>query len=63
MSKEQYEAKLDAIINLPQFEEVVVTRKNGKHPVLKEEERIVTTLKSLKGNNKISKELYKKLKP
>ena len=31
MSKEQYETKLDAIINLPQFEEVVVTQKNGEH--------------------------------
>ena len=44
MKKETYESKLDDIINLPQFQQVSKTRKNAKHPVLKEEERVVTTL-------------------
>ena len=38
MKKEVYESKLDAIIDLSQFIEVVSTRKNVKHPVVKEEE-------------------------
>jgi len=63
MKKEMYESKLDAIINLPQFEEVVSTRKNAKHPVVKEEERVVTTLQRLRDNESISEELYGKLKP
>ena len=63
MKKEMYESKLDAIINLPQFEEVVSTRKNAKHPMVKEEERVVTTLQRLRDNESISEELYGKLKP
>ena len=63
MKKETYETKLDAIINLPQFQKVIITRKNAKHPVLKEEERIVTTLQNMKDTNRISDELYVKLKP
>jgi len=63
MKKEVYESKLDAIIDLPQFIEVVSTRKNAKHPVVKEEERVVTTLQRLRDNESISDELYRKLKP
>ena len=63
MKKDAYELKLDAIIDLPQFERVVSTRKNAKHPVIKEEERIVTTLQRLRDNESISEELYRKLKP
>ena len=32
-----YKEKLDTIINLPQFEKHVKTRKNEKHPILKKE--------------------------
>ena len=63
MKKEVYESKLDAIIDLPQFEEVVSTRKNAKHPVVKEEERVVATLQRLRDNESISNELFAKLKP
>ena len=63
MKKETYAAKLDAIINLPQFEQVAITRKNAKHPVIKEEERIVTTLKNMRDSNRISDKLYEKLNP
>ena len=63
MKRQDYHRKLDDILNLPQFEKVVNTRKNAKHPVLKEEERVVDTLKELKNQGKIDKELYKKLKP
>ena len=63
MKKEIYESKLDAIINLPQFEEVVSRRKNAKHPVVKEEERVLTTLQQLRNDEKISEDLYGKLKP
>ena len=34
-------AKLDAIIRLSQFEKETRKRKNEKHPVLKEEQRII----------------------
>ena len=47
MKKDVYNQKLDAITNLPQFEKVVKTRKNAKHPILKEEERITDRLKEL----------------
>ncbi len=43
-----YKNKLQPILNLDQFEQYVNTRKNAKNPVLKEEERIVETLKTLK---------------
>ena len=48
MKRQDYHRKLDDILNLPQFEKVVNTRKNAKHPVLKEEECVVDTLKELK---------------
>lgn len=38
-------------------------RKNEKHPVLKEEEKIVHMLKELKDQNKITEKLFDKLKP
>ena len=63
MKREDYESKLDNIINLPQFEKITSTRKNAKHPVLKEEERIITILKSLHEEDNISTELFDKLKP
>ena len=63
MKSETYIQKLDTILELPQFEKVINSRKNAKHPVLKEEERIVTLLKELKAKGCIDDNLYKKLKP
>ena len=40
MKSEVYHNKLGEIISLPQFVKEVQKRKNDKHPVLKEEERI-----------------------
>ena len=49
MKVEKYQEKLDAILNLSQFEEVPIKkRKNEKSPVIKEEERIRDVLKELK---------------
>ncbi len=48
IKKAQYHSKPDAIIDLPQFKEVVSTRKNAKHPVVKEQERVVATLQRLR---------------
>ena len=42
---------------------MVSKRKNEKHPVLKEEERILSLLKMLRDDGKISNLLYDKLKP
>ncbi len=60
---ETYHSKLDAILELPQFEKVQKIRKNAKHPVLKEEERILSTLNQLKSDGKMEEELFDKLKP
>lgn len=58
MSTESYNRKLDDILKLPQFKKLEPKRKNEKHPVLKEEGRVVNFLKDLKSKNKISEELY-----
>ena len=63
MSKEAYHTKLDAILQLPQFEKVTTTRKNAKHIVHKEEERIIAILKKLKQDGCIDEELFLNLKP
>ena len=55
--------KLTEITNLPQFEKLCKKRKNEMHPILKEEERIVSALKEMNENNKINDSLYLKLKP
>ena len=63
MTKKAYENKLKPIIQLPQFEKYINQRKNAKHPILKEEERIVDILTELKKENKITTNLYNQLKP
>ena len=63
MKKEAYHSKLDVILKLPQFEKVVTTRRNAKHIILKEEERIVECLKKMKQDGRIDEELFQKLKP
>jgi len=63
MKAAAYESKLQKILDLPQFEKVVSTRKNEKDCVIKEEERIVKVLKELNQEGKISDELTATLKP
>ena len=63
MKKEVYHDKMNTIINLPQFEKYVKPRKNAKHPVLKEQERIRDALKDLLEEEKISEKLYEELVP
>ena len=63
MKREDYHSKMDKIIALPQFEKVERLRKNAKHPVLKEEERVVGILKSLHQENKIDDDLLERLRP
>ena len=58
MKKGDYETKLDAILQLPQFEKVETKRKNAKHPVRTEEERVKGKLKELLEQNRISKDIY-----
>ena len=48
MNAEKYNNKMDSLLQLPQFEKMEKKRKNAKHPVLKEEERITDILKTLK---------------
>jgi len=52
----------DKGIRMCMFEEVVTVRKNAKHPVQKEEERIVNILKQLHKDNEISEAMFKRLK-
>ena len=63
MKSETYEKKLMDILELPQFEKLVQTRKNAKDFVLKEEDRILDALLKLKEEGKIDDELYDRLKP
>ena len=63
MKRGDYHSKMDKIIALPQFEKLGKLRKNAKHPVLKEEERVIDILKSLHQDNKIDDNLLEKLRP
>ena len=54
---------MSEIINLPQFQKCEKRRKNAKHPVLKEEERIQNILKDLKDRDCITEGLYQSLRP
>ena len=45
MTVECYKQKMMEIIDLPQFTKVVPGRKNAKHPLLKEEEKVIDLLK------------------
>ena len=63
MDNQTYEKKLDPIIDLPQFEQHVDSRKNAKNAIIKEEERIVNVLTQLKRDGKISESLFEELKP
>ena len=58
-----YQNKLMPILNLDQFEKVEKTRNNAKNPIMKEEERVIETLKQLRKDDKISENLFNKLKP
>ena len=60
MSIENFFSKLNDIIQLPQFEKV---KPKKKHALLKEEERIVATMKKLKDSNEISQSIHNSLKP
>ena len=63
MKVEAYNEKLNDILRLPQFEKVIPIRKNEKHPVVKEEGRIIAWLQELKKQNKINEQLFNKAKP
>ena len=63
MHRQNYNSKLDPIIDLPQFIKVEEKRKNAKHPILKEEDRVVSVLMDLKKKGKISEELLSELRP
>ena len=64
MKRKAYEDKLSEILHLPQFEkEEISSRKNAKHPALKEHERIIDELKKLKSEGKIDDDLYEKMYP
>lgn len=63
MKKEAYEEKLLAILQLEQFEKIVDTRKNAKHAIFKEEERVVGVLKELKNQGKIDEVTFERMLP
>ena len=62
MKKQTYIDKLRDILNLDQFEKVISTRKNAKDAILKEEERINTTLNELHRSGKINEQFFEKVK-
>ena len=63
MKKGTYHENLNKIINLPQFQKLQNSRKNVKHPVLKEEERVKNILTSLLKEGRIDEELYYSMIP
>lgn len=63
MNRSTFNKKLDAILQLKQFEKVTKKRENEMNPILKEEDRIVKKLKLLLENGKIDEALFKKRKP
>ena len=58
MKKGTYHQKLNKIINLSHFQKLQNSRKNAKHPVVKEENRVKNILTSLPKEGKIDEELY-----
>ena len=58
MKKRTYHEKLNKIIDLRRFKKLQNSRKNAKHPILKEEERVKNTLTSLLKEGKIDEKLY-----
>ena len=58
MSKDSYNKKMDKLIKLPQFQKLEKGRSNAKNPILKEEERVINTLKDLKKKGKIDEKLF-----
>jgi len=63
MKTTDYHAKLNSILQLPQFKKTSPARKNAKQPVLKEEHRIMEILKKMKLEGKINESLYEKIRP
>ena len=63
MKRNDYEAKLSTILELPQFEKVVDNRKNALNPVLKEHDRIIDEFKELNNSGKIDDDLLEKMRP
>ena len=53
------ESKIKSIINPPQFEKMVKNRNNAKHTVLKEEERVISTLNNVIESGCISDDFFK----
>ena len=60
MKRNMYNEKLNAILQIPQFEKYRKPRKNAQHPVLKEQERVVGVLKELRDAGNIEVSLYQK---
>ena len=63
MKRETYNDKTNDILKLNQLKKVQKKRKNEKHPVIKEEERILLFLKDLKEKGEIGDVLFNKMKP
>ena len=63
MKKDAYHTKLNAILQLSQFEKVTERSKNALNPVLKEENRVVKILKDMMKSGQIDEKLFKKLRP
>ena len=57
-----YQEKLMNILKSSQFQKLVPKRKNEKHPVVKEEERVIALLKHLRDQDKISQKLHEEVK-
>ena len=63
MKRDTYNSKMNDILNLPQFTPYTKERKNAKHPIFKEEEKVQKLLSDLLKEDKISKVLHDKMRP
>ena len=63
MKKDTYYTKMKLLTDLPQFELYVDKRSNAKHPVFKEEERVIKLLDKLLEEGKLTKVMYDRLRP
>ena len=63
MSVEMYKEKMNVVTSLPQFVKLINNRVNAKNPIVKEEERVVDALKTLKDRGKLNEVQFNTLKP
>ena len=63
MKREVYEEKLSTILQLRQFEKIMPSRKNAKHPWFAEEGHVTDKLRDMIYQKKIDEATHKEINP